>query len=165
MARWFRRLRLPALAFAALVLNGCNGTLARDVQSVLDVAIDAAALGPDATVWIERVVDAEVQHFAAAPDAATQAAFDADLGDTRAQLQAAIQNTANTKDMTAGELVQAWAGFVLAAERLAADCDRLGLFAQPAGGSPAATSHALAGPTKPTEPPLPLAVQRSKGQI
>lgn len=154
-----------AIMFCATMTTGCNGTLARDVGTVLDVVEQASAYAPDAEIWIQRVVAAEQELFAASPNPAAQAAFDADIDDARAALQVAIQNLANAKDVTPTELAQAYSGFVAAAEKVASDADALGLFAAPASG--VAASHALPADVtvRPAPPPLPLCVRRAKGLI
>lgn len=157
-----------ALAFMIVLTcsctTGCSATVGKDVQSVLEVVLDAALYGPDAGNWIDQIVEAAVAHFESSPDPVAQAAFDADLADARAALTVAIQNGAADKNMTPAELLQNYGAFVTAALKLADDAEKLGLFAQPGELSSPAAARALGGPVKPIAPPLPLVVQRAKGQ-
>lgn len=149
-----RRLRLPLLVFAALAATGCTSAqLEKDVNAVITILTEAATWESDAVLWLDRTQAAEQAFFAAAPNSAAQAAIESRLNDARALLQAAGQAAAaEGKDLSAGDLANAYAMFVTAAKAIDADMRAL--------VSPVA-SFAVS-PIQPPLPTLPLCVLASE---
>ena len=152
-------LHTVTVCLAALMLCGCNATVAKDVESALAFITKVEADISDANAWLQQ---SEGNILALAP-ASARPTLQADWDLAEADYRKAVVLTGDGTNLTEDAFTKNWAQFVVDALKFESDAEQLGLYKAPGAAAPSALP---AGASPPPDPPtLPLIVLHAKGQV